>query len=174
MIRFHHRLALAGGVLAALTATAAIADTTLQFTVPVTITLPASYNGPRTLTVDCAVGAANLQFDPATGTASEGGRPIPAAPAATIQMTTLRSAIGSAASGAGAGKGAGAGETLTGNAAFTLKINGTLGAPGAAGVSSVVTTTTHPTDYICWGLVGTNSAYATPPFVKGKLPEIAK
>lgn len=177
MIRFSHRFVLTAGVLAASCTTAALAETTFQFTVPLQVTLPASYTGQKTLTVACAVGGANLAFDAATGTASNAGVKTPAVTPTTVQLSSLRPSGGAAASGAGAGKDGAAGTVYTGTASFNLKIPEDLTAAGKTGVGGAIGRTpgeAGPTTYICWGLIGTNSAYATPPFVKGALPTIAK
>jgi hypothetical protein len=62
-------------------------------------------------------------------------------------------------------------QKLTGSAAVTLTYKA---APTGAGLSAGKASAPGPTAYVCWGLVGTNSAYTTPPLVQGTLPVVAR
>jgi hypothetical protein len=167
MMRFTFGIALTG-ILTSLCAGAALADTTYQFTVPVTLTLPSSYSGDRTLKVACAIGGANITFDPSSGKPSGGGSGM----VTTDQPVTVKlSAADGSPTGGAADREATGGQKLTGSAAVTLTYKA---APTGAGLSAGKASAPGPTAYVCWGLVGTNSAYTTPPLVQGTLPVVAR
>jgi len=167
MMRFTCGIALTG-FLSSLCAGVALADTTYQFTVPVTLTLPSSYSGDLTLQVSCAIGGANITFDPSSGKPSGGG----AGMVTTDQPVTVKlNAADGSPSGGAANREATAPLKLTGSADVTLTYKA---APIGAGLSAGQIATVGPTAYVCWGLVGKNSAYTTPPIVQGRLPVVAK
>ena len=167
MMRFTHGIALTG-ILSTLCAGTALADTTYQFTVPVTLTLPSSYSGDRTLKVSCAIGGANITFDPASGKPSGGGDRM----VTTDQPVTVKlNASDGSPTGGAADREATSPQKLTGSAAVTLRYKAD---PTGTGLTAGKVSTSGPTAYVCWGLVGTNSAYTTPPLVQGSLPVVAR
>jgi hypothetical protein len=167
MMRFTHGIALTG-ILSTLCAGTALADTTYQFTVPVTLTLPSSYSGDRTLKVSCAIGGANITFDPASGKPSGGGDRM----VTTDQPVTVKlNASDGSPTGGAADREATSPQKLTGSAAVTLTYKAD---PTGTGLTAGKVSTSGPTAYVCWGLVGTNSAYTTPPLVQGSLPVVAR
>jgi hypothetical protein len=166
MMRFTHGIALTG-IFSSLCAGAALADTTYQFTVPVTLTLPSSYSGDRTLKVSCAIGGANITFDPSSGKPSGGGSGM----VTTDQPVPVKLNPTDGSPTGGAADRESTAQKLTGSAAVTLTYKA---APTGAGLSAGKASAPGPTAYVCWGLVGTNSAYTTPPLVQGTLPVVAR
>ncbi len=156
-----------------------------SFTVPYSVTLPSGYNGTMTLAISCAVGGSALTLDPAQGAVTDGagGAKARAARSNPITLNTTtgwnrvkdtQSQFGvqgsqlqsESQSQLGAQSSQSSANTYTGTTTVVVPDDGSADSVKAALAIGGVA----PTNYLCWGIVGTNNAYVTPPLVKGTLP----